>query len=69
MSWHRHAACVDHPAEWWGTDSATLTRKAVTVCLHCPVRRECLADAVEAGETYGVRGGRVFHKVKGSVMA
>ena len=58
-SWLPRAACapadVDpawfHPAPW---ESPSRARE---VCGRCPVRAECLADALETRERFGIRGG------------
>lgn len=45
MSWHREAACRDVP------DFTELTPQvARPVCHRCPVRMECLADALDVEE-------------------
>jgi WhiB family transcriptional regulator, redox-sensing transcriptional regulator len=55
-NWRHHAACkkVD-------SDSLFVTgaqqRKAKRICRHCPVRTECLADALDNRIQYGVWGG------------
>jgi len=57
--WLPRAACtapsVDpawfYPHDW---EPATLARQ---VCRRCPVTRECLADALETKDAFGVRGG------------
>jgi WhiB family redox-sensing transcriptional regulator len=40
-----------HPESW---ESPSRARE---VCGRCPVRRECLADALETKERFGIRGG------------
>lgn len=35
-------------------------RRAVAICADCPVRGDCLADAVSRNERYGIWGGRAF---------
>jgi WhiB family redox-sensing transcriptional regulator len=54
--WMEQAACRGHPTSWWFASSTR--RHAVRICRRCPVRRECLAYALEQGdELYGVWGG------------
>ncbi|MCW2938190.1 MAG: transcription factor WhiB [Actinomycetia bacterium] len=36
-------------------------------CLDCPVRKACLAGAIERGEPWGVWGGELF--VRGEIVA
>lgn len=61
--WRDRAACLGKPMAWWYGDQF-MSRVAVAVCKSCPVRRECLADALdeEGGggsriERHGIRGG------------
>jgi hypothetical protein len=56
------AACRGRPTAWWypRQGDAFAGRFAKAVCRGCPVRGECLADAiaVEAdGFVFGIRGG------------
>lgn len=62
-NWQTRAACGDDPdAMFPGTNTAKV-REAKTLCGGCPVRGECLADAMKAEgnagklRRYGVRGG------------
>ncbi|MFB7596924.1 WhiB family transcriptional regulator [Streptomyces sp. NPDC056160] len=57
--WQEHAACVrEDPEKWFAKNPAA----ALKICGRCPVRPECLYDAVRreresAYRPYGVRGG------------
>jgi WhiB family transcriptional regulator, redox-sensing transcriptional regulator len=64
MDWRERAACADADPEVFfpvgeqgspGYDAAV--REAMRYCARCPVRRACLAYAVDAEEVYGVFGG------------
>lgn len=56
-SWHRDAACLEHPElDWFATDDGTIAR-CRAVCNGCNVAIECLAEAVADGLPFGVRGG------------
>lgn len=59
MSWQQDAACLGcDPALFFperGNSQGVEAAKAV--CAACPVRAECLADALESKETAGIRGG------------
>lgn len=63
--WHRRAACAGMDQTiFYGTDvgdAFTLDRATLAaaerVCGPCPVRRDCLTDALDRGEHYGVHGG------------
>ncbi|BET46126.1 WhiB family transcriptional regulator [Streptomyces tendae] len=62
MEWLRRAACVDEDPDLFfpvGTAGPALrdTAAAKRVCARCPVTPECLAFALESGQTSGVWGG------------
>ena len=63
------AACAEPDADpaWFYPPSGGNWRAhvdlAVEVCNRCPVRARCLAFAIEAGETWGVWGGRCFSTI------
>ena len=55
--WTKQARCVDTPLSWWFPHKNDET-PAFKICGRCPVRQECLNDAIETGETmHGIRGG------------
>ncbi len=62
-NWHAQAACGDEPDAMFPGTSAAKIHKAKALCGTCPVRQQCLEDAMEAeGNTgkcrrYGIRGG------------
>lgn len=60
--WHKDAACRGHanPDLWFPEpgDSRMQTAWALWICAHCPVRGECLDDAIRKNEKHGIRGGR-----------
>lgn len=62
--------CADFPPVWadlmWGLDDGSsasagdrkvLVTAGIRICESCPVRVECLADAIVRREQYGIRGG------------
>ncbi len=65
--WYQQAACPGWPANWWdlnaqdpdGTTQRSLAARRI--CAGCPVRQECLLDAIHVPDTktgYGcIRGG------------
>lgn len=64
MPWWRDAACRDIEVDFFAI-SHPETRAALEVCARCPVREECLLDALEYEATVpskhyfvGVLGGR-----------
>lgn len=63
--WRERASCrgVDpelfYPVgdSWEGAGNAARAEAALAVCATCPVQLECLTDAVERGDVFGVLGG------------
>lgn len=57
-TWHADAACSADPEAMFPDTNAARITYALAVCEGCPVRYECLADALRTGETaHGIRGG------------
>lgn len=54
-------------ADLWFAERADDVERAKALCGPCPIRRACLAGAIERGEPWGVWGGEVF--VDGAVVA
>ena len=54
--WWTRAACVGYDPEWW-SDDRSMRPVAVEICLICPVRDPCLADALRERDKGVVRGG------------
>lgn len=52
---------VGDPDLWFAEAPADLER-AKTLCADCPVRRRCLAAALERGEPWGVWGGEILDR-------
>lgn len=48
--------CVDNPDLWFSTDPHDIAI-ARTICAACPLRAECLQQAIIGAETHGVWGG------------
>ena len=57
--------CNRDPDLWFAESPADLER-AKALCSECPIRRECLAEALEREEPWGVWGGEILHR--GSVV-
>jgi len=60
-SWIAEALC-GHPEsnpDWWfpGPSEPLKAALAIRICRRCPVRRQCLQDALERGDKRGIRGG------------
>ena len=74
--WAGDALCVDlgYPDAWFPEpphhDLADMSRyrKAVgfaqAICADCPVRQECLDDALSRGERHGIWGGVDMHETR-----
>lgn len=59
-SWTSRAACLgQNPDRWFPTldDSDNHGRAAKQICAGCPVRLECLVDALRRNEDSGIWGG------------
>jgi len=56
-AWQDKALCAEVGGDLWFPEKGESTREAKAVCRACPVRAECLADAVERGERFGIWGG------------
>lgn len=63
--WHERAACRDRGIDFFPHEAAHLgtreVRRAVRLCVGCPVRRDCLAYALRH-ETLGIWGGTVYRQ-------
>ena len=57
---------VDDPDLWFAEAPADLER-AKTLCAGCPIRRRCLAAALERAEPWGVWGGEILER--GSIVS
>jgi WhiB family redox-sensing transcriptional regulator len=57
-SWRVHAACRGVDPDLFFPARGEMTAPAKAVCSSCPVRSECLTDALEQREKFGIWGGR-----------
>jgi WhiB family redox-sensing transcriptional regulator len=58
--WINRAACLNRNPAWWDHDTGPTSPqgdKAIAICNRCPVRTECLTDAMELGTEHGIWGG------------
>ena len=61
--WRCEAACRGMDPGIWYPDRDHLTKMmAVAVCADCPVRQQCLHDALERREPLGIWGGKTPHQ-------
>lgn len=55
--WHRDALCAQADPEAFFPEKGGSPREAKQVCRRCPVREQCLTDAIAHDERFGVWGG------------
>jgi len=56
--WHDRAACFGHPdADLWFPLEGEHGEEGKRICAGCPVRDQCLTDALERHEMHGTWGG------------
>jgi WhiB family redox-sensing transcriptional regulator len=73
--WHKDAACRGHriPDLWFPEPGDPLTgirtARALWICSRCPVREECLDEAVKKNEKHGIRGGKTTRQRKRMVKS
>lgn len=59
--------CRHHDPDLWFAESPQDVEQAKALCGDCPLRAQCLADALERSEPWGVWGGELL--VSGLVVA
>lgn len=59
QSWRDRAVCAQVSPEFWFPEPGTYSGDvAKAFCFECPVRRQCLQDALDTGDNeFGIRGG------------
>jgi WhiB family transcriptional regulator, redox-sensing transcriptional regulator len=58
--------CHAGDPDLWFADTPADLERAKTLCATCPVRRQCLAAALERAEPWGVWGGEILER--GSIV-
>jgi WhiB family redox-sensing transcriptional regulator len=58
--------CHVSDPDLWFADSPSDLERAKELCADCPIRRACLAEALNRAEPWGVWGGEIFDR--GSVV-
>ena len=53
---------LNDPDLWFAENPMELERAKV-LCAECPIRRQCLAEALERQEPWGVWGGEIIDRV------
>lgn len=56
-NWFTRGACIDRDPDELFVEGQSAQRDARSLCLSCPVRVECLADALNNKVEFGVWGG------------
>ena len=56
--WMSDALCAQVDNELFFPEKGASSREARTVCMKCPVRKECLEFSVNTGQRFGVWGGK-----------
>jgi WhiB family redox-sensing transcriptional regulator len=58
-SWRNLAACAGHDLRLFFADSGARHEQAIAlrICYSCPVRDECLEEALSGPERFGIWGG------------
>lgn len=56
-NWHTQAACIGHDPAKWFVDRGGDPEPARLICAGCPVRVDCLIEAVARREVHGMWGG------------
>lgn len=54
--------CQVHPEDLWFADEPDDVEIAQALCRSCPLRRDCLAHALDRAEPIGIWGGEIFHR-------
>ena len=57
LPWQDSAACIGADTAIFFPESGDPVGPAKALCRACPVREQCLTDALERGEVHGVWGG------------
>lgn len=58
----REPPCRIEDPELWFAETPAALEQAKVLCGSCPVRRACLAGAIERREPWGVWGGELFER-------
>ena len=58
-NWRVNALCAEIPGDLWFADSTHTAenKRAKQICKECPVRQECLEDALVHNMQHGIWGG------------
>ena len=57
-SWMLEGLCAQVGGDSWFPEKGGSTQEAKRICMSCPVRIECLEDALARNERFGIAGGK-----------
>lgn len=57
MTWYDRALCAQVGPTFFFPEPGEAVEQAKRVCAKCPVRLDCLADAISVSENNGIRAG------------
>lgn len=55
--WQEQSKCNEQTHDWFFSKSPSDIKKAKGLCASCPVREDCLKDALSQDIIYGIWGG------------
>ncbi len=64
-SWRDAALCAQTDPDAFFPEATGSVRVQRAVCARCPVRAQCLADALDNNEPYGIWGGLTVRERRG----
>jgi WhiB family redox-sensing transcriptional regulator len=56
-AWLESANCTSTDPEIFFSEESNTVKSARKICEECPVKTECLNDAIEKDDQFGIRGG------------
>lgn len=60
QEWHKKALCAEIEGDLWFPEAGGMSKEhalAIEICSRCPVKEDCLAEALANNIQYGVWGG------------
>lgn len=60
--WQERAVCAQTDPEIFFPERGGSTKEAKKICLSCSVKTQCLVDALDNDERFGIRGGYTEHE-------
>jgi WhiB family redox-sensing transcriptional regulator len=63
--WEQSALCAQTDPELFYPEKGSSPRRAKAICANCKVVAECLADALDRNDLFGVHGGTTARERRG----